>query len=83
MRALNPWPGTWFRHDGERIKVLAAAVVEAPAAAAPGGVVDDRLTVACGSGALRLLRVQRGGRAPAEADPFLRGYPVAAGTRLS
>ena len=83
VRALNPWPGTWFRHDGERIKVLAAAVVEAPAAAPPGGVVDDRLTVACGSGALRLLRVQRGGRAPAEADAFLRGYPVAAGTRLS
>ncbi len=83
VRALNPWPGTWFRHAGERIKVLAAAVVETPAAAAPGTVVDGRLTVACGSGALRLLRVQRGGRAPAEADAFLRGYPVAAGTGLS
>ena len=83
VRALNPWPGTWFRHGGERIKVLAAAVVETPAAAAPGRVVDGRLTVACGSGALRLVRLQRGGRAPAEADAFLRGYPVAAGTRLS
>ena len=83
VRALNPWPGTWFRHGGERIKVLAAAVVETPAAAAPGTVVDGRLTVACGSGALRLLRVQRGGRSPAEADAFLRGYPVAAGTGLS
>ncbi len=83
VRALNPWPGTWFRHGGERIKVLAAAVVETAAAAAPGRVVDGRLTVACGSGALRLVRLQRGGRAPAEADAFLRGYPVAAGTRLS
>ncbi len=83
MRALNPWPGTWFVHDGERIKVLAAALVETPASAAPGTVVDGRLTVACGAGALRLLRVQRGGRAPAEADAFLRGYPVAAGTLLS
>ena len=82
VRALNPWPGTWFRHGGERIKVLAAAVVETPAAAAPGSVVDGRLTVACGSGALRLLRLQRGGRAPADAGAFLRGYPVAAGTRL-
>ncbi len=81
VRALNPWPGTWFRHGGERIKVLAAEVVETPAAA-PGSVVDGRLTVACGSGALRLLRVQRGGKAPAEADAFLRGYPVIVGTRL-
>ncbi len=45
--------------------------------------MDGRLTVACGSGALRLVRLQRGGRAPAEADAFLRGYPVAAGTGLS
>ncbi len=63
--------------------MLAAAVVETPPAAAPGSVVDGRLTVACGSGALRLLQVQRGGKAPAEADAFLRGYPVTAGTRLS
>ncbi len=83
MRALSPWPGTWFVHRRQRIKVLAAEVVTAAAAAAPGSVVDGRLTVACGSGALRLLRVQRAGKAPAEADAFLRGYPVAAGTRLA
>ncbi len=83
VRALNPWPGAWFLHRKERIKVLAAEVAKAPGAETPGRVVDDRLTVACGSGALRLVRVQRAGKAPAEAEAFLRGHPVAAGTRLS
>lgn len=84
VRALNPWPGTWFEHRGERLKVLAADL-EAGAAEAgvePGTVIDDRLLVACAAGALRPRRLQRPGRAAADAGAFLRGYPLPAGTRL-
>lgn len=81
VRALNPWPGVWFEHAGERIKVLAAAIA-ARGDAAPGTVLDDRLTVACGVGALRPTTLQRGGRAAQDAAAFLRGYPVPAGTML-
>jgi methionyl-tRNA formyltransferase len=80
VRALNPWPGTWCQFGGEVLKVLAA--IPAPGTGTPGTVLDDALTVACGSGALRLLRVQRAGRAPMDAAAFLRGHRVAAGTRL-
>jgi len=80
IRALNPAPGTWFEHAGERIKVLAAAAVDG--AGEPGTVLDDALTIACGVGALRLTRLQRAGRAPMEAAALLRGYALPAGTRL-
>ncbi|MDB5406333.1 MAG: methionyl-tRNA formyltransferase [Rhodospirillales bacterium] len=83
VRALNPWPGPWFEHGGERIKLLAAAeLVAGAAAAAPGTVLDDGLAIACGDGALRPLALQRPGRAPAETGAFLRGFPIAAGTVL-
>ena len=81
VRALNPAPGVWLQHGGERIKVLAAEIVAA-ASGAPGTVLDAALTVACGSGALRLTRLQRPGRAPMEADALLRGFAIPAGTRL-
>jgi methionyl-tRNA formyltransferase len=51
-------------------------------AGAPGTVLDDRLTVACGEGAVRILELQRAGRQAMQADEFLRGTNVAAGTRL-
>jgi methionyl-tRNA formyltransferase len=81
VRALNPWPGTFFLHGGEQIRVLAARVEAA--AGAPGEVLDDAACIACGSGALRLLRLQRPGRAPLPADAFLRGYPLPRGTVLA
>ena len=81
-RALNPWPGTWFENNGERIRVLAAEPVGGSTDAPPGTVIDDRATIACGSGALRLLRLQRPGKAAMEADAFLRGYGLARGTIL-
>ena len=81
VRALNPWPGVWFEHAGERIKVLAATAGE-PTPLPPGTVIDDRLTVACADGSLRLVELQRAGRAPLPADALLRGYPLPAGTRL-
>ena len=82
VRALNPAPGVWFEHDGERIKVLAAMPAESGTSAPAGTVLDGRLTIACGSGALRLTRLQRSGRAVMDAEAFLRGYPLAPGARL-
>ena len=80
VRALNPWPGVWFEYAGERIKVLAAEVAEG--GQAPGTLVDDALGVACGSGVLRLKRVQRASRAAQDADAFVRGFPLASGIKL-
>lgn len=80
VRAYTPWPGAWFDHDGHRIKVLAA--VPSPGNGAPGTILDDRLTVACGEGALRLLTVQRSGRGPMDAESFLRGYALPKATVL-
>ncbi len=83
VRALAPKPGAWFDHDGERIKVLAAEEAAATPGAAPGTILDTALTVACGDGSvLRPTRLQRAGRAAMDADAFLRGRPIAAGTRL-
>jgi methionyl-tRNA formyltransferase len=82
VRALNPAPGVWFERGGERIKVLAATVAAGRADAAPGTVLDDSLAIACGSGALRLTRLQRAGRGAVDAEAFLRGYPLPPGTLL-
>jgi methionyl-tRNA formyltransferase len=80
VRAFDPWPGTFTLLDGAMLKVLAATPADANGT--PGLVLDNHLTVACGTGALRLTRVQLAGRAPQDADAFLRGHPIAAGTRL-
>ncbi|HEX3861237.1 MAG TPA: methionyl-tRNA formyltransferase [Stellaceae bacterium] len=82
VRAFDPWPGTFFDVAGERIRVLAAAVEPAPAAAVPGTILDESLSVACGSGVLHLLRVQRPGRTALTAADFLRGFPLPTGTVL-
>jgi methionyl-tRNA formyltransferase len=83
IRAFDPWPGTWFERNGERIRVLAAAVASGRTGAVPGTVLDGAATVACGSGALRLLRLQRPGKSAMDADLFLRGYDLAPGTVLA
>jgi methionyl-tRNA formyltransferase len=80
VRALNPWPGVWFESPAGRVKVLAAELADG--AGAPGAVLDDRLTIAAGAGALRPTRVQRAGREPTDAAAFLRGFPLPAGTLL-
>lgn len=82
VRALSPWPSAVVETEADRIKVLAAQVQDDGGGAAPGTVLDDRLTVACGEGALRPTRVQRPGRAAVDTGAFLRGYPIPAGTRL-
>jgi methionyl-tRNA formyltransferase len=82
VRALNPRPGAWFAHGDERLKVLSAEILATPHSAAPGLILDDRLTVACGEGALRVTVVHRAGRAPAATADFLRGYALPQGTKL-
>ena len=82
VRALSPAPGAWFEHDGTRIKVLAAEIAEGAGGAAPGHVIDDRLSIACGDGALRPTRLQRQGRAVMAVDEFLRGYGLGPGSDL-
>jgi len=85
IHGLSPSPGAWFEMAGEgapiRIKVL--RTTKADGAGAPGTVLDDALTVACGEGAVRILELQRAGRQPMQAQEFLRGTGVAAGTRFS
>src|SRR5215210_6943456 len=84
VRAFHPWPGTWFDVEGERIKVLEAAL--ALAAGAPGTVSvgrDGFPIVACGVGGLKLLKLQRAGKSAQAADAFLRGFALAAGTVLA
>jgi methionyl-tRNA formyltransferase len=80
VRALNPWPGVWFDLGGERVKVLTATL--ATGQGQPGTVLDGGLTIACGEGSLRPVKVQRAGKAPMEATEMLRGNPVAVGTVL-
>lgn len=83
VRAFNPWPGAFFEHGGERLRVHSAAVVEAAqGGAAAGTVTDDALTIACGSGAIRPLLVQRAGRAAMATGDLLRGFEIPAGSTL-
>lgn len=81
VRAFDPWPSTFTTLRGAVLKVL--AVEPAANSGPPGTVLDGRLTVACGIGALRLTRVQLAGRPAMAADAFLRGHPVPVGTVLN
>ena len=80
-RGLSPFPGAWFELPGAgRIKVL--RTTRGDGSGAPGTVLDEHLTIACGEGAVRLLEVQRAGKQPMKAEEFLRGNKVAPGTVL-
>jgi methionyl-tRNA formyltransferase len=85
IRGLSPEPGAWFEADlgrgPERIRALRSTLADG--SGPPGTVLDAALTIACGVGAVRLLSVQRAGKAPLPAADFLRGTPVAAGVRLA
>jgi methionyl-tRNA formyltransferase len=82
VRAFDPWPGAYFIVDGERIRVLSAKIDAHRGSEAPGTVLDARLTIACGKGALRPLRVQRAGRAAMDTEALLRGFALPPGTVL-
>jgi methionyl-tRNA formyltransferase len=79
IRAMLPWPGCTATLRGETLKILAAE--PAAGVGTPGTILDDRFTVACGIGALRLNRVQRAGRAPVDGAAFLRGWGKDAGSQ--
>jgi methionyl-tRNA formyltransferase len=80
-RGLSPFPGAWCEFPGAgRVKILRTTKGEGNGP--PGRVLDDKLTIACGSGAVRLLQLQRAGKQPMAADEFLRGTPVAPATVL-
>ena len=84
VHGLSPFPGAWCEIpiEGEpaRVKILRCAMVDG--SGVPGDVLDDHLTVACKEGALRILRLQRAGKAPMKAEDFLRGTPLKAGVRV-
>ncbi len=84
IRGLSPFPGAWFEMnvDGAPVRVKVVRSALADGEGVPGTVLDEALTVACGSGAVRLVQVQRAGKAVMEAGQFLRGNPVAVGTDL-
>jgi methionyl-tRNA formyltransferase len=81
IRGLSPFPGAWFEFCGARVKALRST--KGDGADTAGTVLDDRLTIACGTGAVRLTQVQRAGKQPMNADDFLRGAPVKAGMRVA
>jgi methionyl-tRNA formyltransferase len=80
VRGLSPFPGAWFEFAGSRIKVL--HTVKGDGSAAPGVVLDDNLTVACGEGSVRIVELQKAGARSMMAAEFLRGTPISVGTTL-
>ncbi|MER9016775.1 methionyl-tRNA formyltransferase [Mesorhizobium sp. M0018] len=85
IRGLSPFPGAWCEAEiggrVERLKLLRSTLSQG--AGEPGGILDDRLTVACGSGAIRPVEVQRAGARPIAAQEFLRGAKLEKGMKLS
>ena len=85
IHGLSPFPGAWSEIAGgdevARVKILRCELVKG--AGVPGSVLDDQLTVACGDGAIRVVQLQRAGKAPMKAAEFLRGTPMNAGARFS
>lgn len=77
IRGLQPWPGCYFKHNHETIKVLAADSVSGHGVA--GTLLDNHATIACGTDALRLLRVQRAGKAPVSGADFINGLRLQTG----
>jgi methionyl-tRNA formyltransferase len=80
IRGLSPVPGAWSEIGGVRVKVL--RTIRSEGSGMPGTVLDHELTMACGEGAVRIVELQRAGRQPMKTHEFLRGMPVAAGTRV-
>ena len=84
IRGLSPFPGAWFElaADGKPVRVKALRTTKGEGSGVPGTVLDDRLTIACGDGAVRILELQRAGRQAMTAEEFLRGTPLSAGARV-
>ena len=86
IRGLSPFPGAWFEmpdEAGKPVRVKVLRTTKGEGSGAPGTVLDDHLTIACGDGAVRILQLQRAGGQAMTAEEFLRGTPLRAGTRVS
>ena len=85
IRGLSPFPGAWFElsENGAPVRVKVLRTTKGEGGGKPGTVLDDKLSIACGDGAVRILQLQRAGAKAMAAEEFLRGTPLAAGTRLS
>jgi methionyl-tRNA formyltransferase len=85
VHGLSPFPGAWcempLEGTASRVKILRCEIV--PDSGEPGTVLDDRLTIACAQGALRVLELQRAGKQPMKAEEFLRGTPLTVGVRFA
>jgi methionyl-tRNA formyltransferase len=85
IHGLSPFPGAWCEMAIEgapaRVKILRCELADG--SGAPGELLDDRLTVACQQGAIRILELQRAGKQPMKAEEFLRGTPVRPPMRLT
>lgn len=81
IHGLSPFPGAWAELDNARVKILRCEL--AKGSGAPGEVLDDLLTIACGEGAIRILELQREGKARMQAADFLRGAPLKAGAKFN
>ncbi|TKT71622.1 methionyl-tRNA formyltransferase [Afipia massiliensis] len=75
IHGLSPFPGAWFEIviDGEPVRIKVLRCELAKGSGAPGDLLDDKLTIACGDGAIRILELQRAGKPPMKADAFLNG----------
>jgi methionyl-tRNA formyltransferase len=80
IRGLSPFPGAWCELGGNRVKVLRSTRGEG--GGLPGTVLDDRLTIACSKGAIRIVELQKAGGRPMKAEEFLRGTPLRPGLAL-
>jgi len=80
VRAMSPSPGAWMMVGDERIKILCADAIEG--SGEPGVFVDDRMTLACGSGLLRIHRAQRPCKSPLHPEDLTSGFPIPRGTRI-
>jgi methionyl-tRNA formyltransferase len=85
VHGLSPFPGAWCEIpiEGEQVRVKILRCAKADGSGVPGDVLDDHLTVACKEGALRILELQRAGKAPMKAEDFLRGTPLKPPMRLA
>ena len=81
VRAFNPMPGAWFEALGERIKLLEADFI-AETRGKAGEVLDESLSIACGTGYIRPLKLQRASRSAMTPSEMLRGFPIHKGTIL-
>ena len=85
IHGLSPFPGGWSEVavEGEAVRVKILRCEPASGAGVPGTLLDDQLTIACSDGAIRIVELQRAGKAPMKASEFLRGTPLQAGARFA